>query len=361
MRIKNISVSIMIIFGIAITIVLIISGLCIKNNKTLAVLQSFWLFIILSFNNGGMDYIGNEGIYKASGIQNITFINWAQNLTAEIAKCYGLLYWQYNALLAFFLLILLYFFVKKNTSKISMFYSLFLIYPFTDCVIQKRFFIAFIFCILGLICRKNRNVIGYVIFSIIAMGFHFSAAIMIPMLFIDYFLKKNVQFIGIFFTVEIFSLFLWKNILSFFFDAKVSTYMTRNISLKAGIFFIIFQLSLILITLYLVLPNITYQNLIRNICQNYIARLNVFSLLILPFLMMDATFFRYYRIVMVVSYMEIIDVFNGKFRTNTLRYYVAWGYILAIFLFQVVTVSVGDFGWSEVLQTIFIHNVLLKG
>ena len=353
------------IFCVTLSIILILTGIVIQNNRILAAIQSIWIWLVVGFTNGEMDFAENNLIYKNTAYAKISSPStWLSNLIGNYTNSMGMEYWEYNAVVSAVLILILYWIILKNTKKISLFYSLFLIYPLVDSVIQKRFFIAFVFCVISLIAMKNNNIKMSIIAIICALGFHFSAIILVPYLFMDIILKKHIKVIWMILALEVYIIFFQRNLVAIILgdnSAKVTTYMNNNISLKAGLLFVCVQVILVLLTLYIENPNLFLRNLSINSRENYIMRINIFSLLFIPLLFMDSTFFRFYRIIMVVTYTDIGKAFRGKLLKNSYRYYMGMAYIILIITFQVMTVNLGEFGWNEVLDTLFKYNQVLGG
>lgn len=196
-----------------------------------------------------------------------------------------------------------------------------------------------------------------------ALGFHFSAIIMIPYLLMDIILKRNPRLIWIILAIEVYVLSFQRGILNALLNAnssKVQAYMTSNISIKAGIMFIVAQCIFVILTLFIENKDLFFKNIGINARDNFIMRVNIFSLIFLPLLMMDAIFFRYYRIIMVVSYFELADRIDGSFLINDVRYYLTWLYIVALAVFQIFTISSGSLEWNVFLDTMFKYNQFLK-
>ena len=51
---------------IILTLLLILTGLVFHKCKFLAILQSFWIWVLMAFNAGGVDYSGYIHIYQIS-------------------------------------------------------------------------------------------------------------------------------------------------------------------------------------------------------------------------------------------------------------------------------------------------------
>lgn len=284
-------------------------------------------------------------------------------ITIFLQNRFGWEYWQYNALMCGVVLILLFLVAHKNTKNIALFFSMFLIYPFVDSVMQKRFFYAFILSIIAILCQKNRKYKTCIFAIVFALGFHFSAIIMIPYLLMDIILKRNPRLIWIILAIEVYVLSFQRGILNALLNAnssKVQAYMTSNISIKAGIMFIVAQCIFVILTLFIENKDLFFKNIGINARDNFIMRVNIFSLIFLPLLMMDAIFFRYYRIIMVVSYFELADRIDGSFLINDVRYYLTWLYIVALAVFQIFTISSGSLEWNVFLDTMFKYNQFLK-
>lgn len=352
----------MIFVGVITTIVLILSGLLKRKSKILAIIQNVWIWIVMGFNNGGLDYIDNEAIYQYAGKElKFSIDSFNNSFLAYYAQKIGLQYWQYNAILVCLCLLLLYGVVIKSTSNISMFYSLFLVYPFIDSVFQKRFFIAFIFCVLALFYQKTNNIKKSIISIIIAIGFHFSAIVMLPFLFLDCILHNHFKIIWIILIFEFYILYFHRNLfltLSGDFSSKTLVYLTDNITILAALFFVSIQFVLVYLTIRITEPR---KNKLQMTNKDYIIRINIFSLVFLPLLTMESTFFRYYRIIMILSYLEIINNFSGRFLKNRTRYYLVWIYIFVIVLFQCIVISAGDYELEYYLLSLFKYNKILGG
>ena len=356
----------MVLEGTIITLTLMVLGFVFRQSKGVAVLQLVWLWIVTGFTTGGIDYDGNYAIYlyMSNANSKIGINEWLANLIGSfVQNTWQWDYWKYNAFLVAICMMVLFVLALKNTKNIALFFSMFMIYPFIDSVIQKRFFYCFVFSIVALMCAKEKKYKHCALVILIAIGFHFSAIMVLPFLFMDFFIKKHPRLIGLILVVEVYVITFQRGLFSIILNsssAKVSTYMTSNISFKAGLLYILIQITFVILTL--LIENDEFStNILKNARENYIMRINIFSLIFLPLLMMDSTFFRFYRIIMVVSYFFLSDKVEGRFCINTLRYYLIWIYIVFLIVFQVVTINAGAFEWKDFLDTLFRYNLILGG
>ena len=349
----------MVTFGLIITFALIIAGFIFKSNKSIAIIQNIWLWIVIGFTNGGADFDANVAVYHsyANASSSNSVFEWiARPLGGLLQNKFGWVYWQYNALIVGIVLLIFLIVAWNNTENTAVFYSMFMIYPFIDSVIQKRFFYAFVLSALSILCQSKKQYKTSIFLIIMALGFHFSAILIIPYLFMDYILKNHPRFIWIVLILEIYVLTFQRGVLNIILNSsssKVDTYVTGNISVKAGILYIIVQLSFVSLTVLIENKDLLFNNIWLNARENFVMRINIFSLIFLPLLMMDSTFFRYYRIIMLVSYMSISNRLKGSFLINDIRYYFACIYILLLGVFQIASITFGDVSWEIFLDTMF--------
>ena len=84
--------------------------------------------------------------------------------------------------------------ILKYSKKPSFVLSLFYIFPLVDAVIQKRNFISFaiiIYAVRYLFDKKSN--FKYIIFCVLATGFHSSSIIYILLLFVNYFKSLKLK------------------------------------------------------------------------------------------------------------------------------------------------------------------------
>lgn len=356
--------------GMFITLFLIALGIIRKHSRIIALCQVIWIWIIMAFNNGGMDYKATVEVYQ-------TYIHWysgiydwlARYIVSTIHKRYEMEFWQYNILIMTVVIVILFVFILKNTENCSLYFSFFLVYPFADSVIQKRFFVAMVLCMIALVAIQKGKRKQAALFIIMAIGFHSTAVVMVIYLFMDGLLGKYRRIIYGIFSLEIILLLNFKDILSWLLSVdffrniaiKASYYGEFNISTKAGIMFIISQLGFVALTVLIETPGkLQLHSVTNQIRDNFFVRINIFSLVFLPFLMFDAVFWRFYRIIMLVSYLSIVDKIRGRWLVNTKTFYLSCIYFILLVAFVCTLISTDKAGWEGFLETLFKYNSLLQ-
>ena len=69
--------------------------------------------------------------------------------------------------------------------------------------------------------------------------------------------------------------------------------------------------------------------------------------------MLNSVFFRYYRIIMLLSYIFVVDEAYGN------KKWLIRAYILCIAVYVAILITFGHFGWEEHLETLFKYNKIL--
>ncbi len=346
-----------IIIGSIITIGLIILGLIFKSSRILFFLQFVWVLLIVSFNSGGMDYEGNEAIYLASSYFPTSLNSIFSNLLGYYSNSFGWDYQEYNLFVFGFSLLLLFYLIINKTSQPATYGSLFLLFPFVSFVVQKRFFLASIYLLMSYILWGDKKYKKSVLSLIIATGLHFSIIFSLPVFILDTLKKYRVFFAFIVLIVESYFVLFNRDLFISLAGDKGTVYINSNISFMAAVLFIIFQIMFILLYLY-----IRQRKEGKSKKWEYFDnRLQIYSLVFAPFLFFDATFFRYYEVVMLYSYIFIARSLYGSISRNTITYYLSFGYLVLIGLFQFATIyfNSGN-GWDDFLTTLFEYNTFLR-
>lgn len=347
------------------TIVLICLGFYKKRSLILSRLQMVWIWIIIALNNGGMDFAGNREIYEYSINETIRFPSggWLSALLARLSGFYGLSYWQYNAILCTVVLIILFVVINKFTEQVSLYLSLFMIFPFAESVIQKRWFLMMVLAFVAFICVSENKYVYAILWFILALGFHGSALILMPIVLMDKLIEKSRWIFLSIFTFEIVLLTYGQKILTGImgtYSGKFSYYYKEaHISLKASLFFI--SLNLFFIGTMLMIENGTSTVLGIRFTKklDFVSKINIFSLIYVPLLLADAVFFRNYRIAMLFNFFVLsktigrIGVIKGN---NELKAYI---FFLAMIAYVTIGYSIDKAGLLGPIDTMFNHNQLL--
>ncbi len=360
------------LLAVIFTIILIAAGLLIKKGKLLLAVQIMWLWVLTALNNGGMDYIDNEMIYiDILGKDIFSGLNsWLSNIIAYYFHKCNLGFTAYNAFLCTVSILALYFVIKKYSEKPCCVFSLFFIYPMSECVIQKRFFPCVVALVIALVMLMNRRWIGFVLSVVVATGWHFSGIIFLLFGAILFVSKKFARVImPILLLAEIYIIFMTPSFLSIFSilpKEKIENYLRFNISFFAGSVFAGFVGIFIFLVLKVLHSSAkdsfhTMANgIIRQDQASILYLANFFSLLILPLLFCDSIFIRYYRPVLIMDYIFLTNSMRGSFLKNNLRYYYILLFISFLIVFAVGLMIFDRYSWRMYYETIFENNILFN-
>ena len=351
--------------GISISIILVILGFLLHDKKGLAIIQMVWIWILVAFNNGGIDYDGNEWLYENAENISQTDFGLTEWLNISLSTCFynnGFSYLEYTVLTTSIMLLVLYWLVFMRVNKCSLFLSLFMIYPLIYVIIHKRFTLAMMVVVIAfLMLEKGYRKISC-IFILLSSGFHLSTLMMLPFLFYEKItmLSKSI-WISIL-VMECILLYAGNDIVLLLVadeSMKAGDYMAANISLYAGILYAGTELLMIFFT-YRIVRSTERDNDSLDSGRRFIQGINVFSLLYCPLLFLNAAFFRYYRIVALTSFFFMVNEIKGSWNYNTTRYYAFWAYILLMVFSQSIVFTYGKVDWQVHLQTLFEYNKILQ-
>lgn len=343
-----------------VTVLLILAGLFKRNNIYLSGITMLWIWVIMAFNYDGVDYSANEMIYNSMGNEGDEFnlISYLPNALMRVAHGIYLDYWEYNGLMVSVMLVLMFLWIKNNVHNHTAYLSIFMIYPMMDSVFQKRFFIAMIISVIALWYATNKKMVKYVVLTLISIGFHFTAIFTFLYVIIAWIREKSHVALVLMLIFEIVFLVQFREYILLVVaadNAKIDEYIGGNaISLFAGGLFVLTQIGFVWLTDLI----LRYNNDDERI--KFIRNLNVSSLFFAPFLMMDAVFFRFYRIVMMLTYIYIADSIKGCFWCNNKHYYTAVIYLVLLTAWVYVVASFDKLGWPVFLQTLFKYNKVIE-
>lgn len=352
----------MVAFGLTITVLLIALGFLKKRNKLLFYLQGFWLWLIVGFSDGGTDFVGNAYIYNQHGQRLFQGFNeWLSNIIIYFFHKFSFEYWEYNCIVSLIAIIALMALIYKVSLKPCAVMSMFYIYPLVDSVVQKRFFLSMCLVVFALYFLKNKKRKLYILFIVLASGFHITALIyfLVGIFINNEYIPLNVKkIIGVLvFLLEIYflqinrSIFYITGLVS---AGKIDSYLNTGMSVFASSMFISSQILYTVLTCLILSDKYCTDN--RRYDYSYIKRINVIMLLLIPFLFINSTFSRIYRTVMVISYIYISEKLGGGIIRNTIDRYLAHLYVLVL-----IVVSVALFLKDiDIVKKVFIYNKALR-
>lgn len=351
--------SLMTLIGLLFTVVLAVAGLIVKNSNRLFNIQCIWFWILYGLNMGGIDYENNKAIYIYTfRLRHFSLVNGLQNITGYVGNHFGLDYLVYNAIMGAFCVIIIHFVIKNSSQTPSFVMSLFYIYPMYDCVIQKRFFIGMCFALLAFYFWIHKDYKKYVLFCVIAVGFHVSMILYLIFPLVMLISRKSKLIVAIFMFIEVLGhKVLDRLILSTPFAGKYIEYTKSQqySSIVVGLLFVMLQLVFILLILRMwIFWEQTASNEMKEI---YL--INIASILLLPLLLFGATWLRYFRIFQIYNYGYLGNRSLESRDPHKESYWWIKGYVMLLFLSELVITAVGDSGISGILETVFENNWLL--
>lgn len=352
------------LFALTISTILIILGLLFQKNKWVFKLQIIWAWILLAFNTGGMDYFVHYNIFMSSSLNIFSFFSSGLYvLICYIFKLLSLNFFTMNFILNTVAVVVIYFIIKKTTNRISLVGALFLIYPIIENIIQKRNFFASIFILLAfyLLINKNEHYqIKSFILILIASLIHQTSYFYFILWFLQQLdIKKIKKIIVILVPISFLLIpFIPKIALLIFPASKVKLYFY---DLKLDLFDSICWIILHILFVFLISlfhKNIIYTDEKNKLVGTEIYKMNIVSLLILPFYYYEATFIRIYRNLMLFNYVLVSNYKNGKLTKNNLYLFVFWiCYLIAVFLMIYVFTGIG---FEKLVSPEFDNNLIIN-
>lgn len=339
--------------GIVITISIIILGLIGKKSSIIFGIQFFWIWMIQVFNCGGYDYSMNEYIYLSGGINT----EWIASAVTKLFLSLGIEYMLYRVFWGTIAICILARFIWKYSKRPCWVTILYICFLWTDNVIQCRFFwgscillIAFEFLI-----KKKQKL--FWLFCILATGFHTSFVIYLVFPVIYEFMKKNSRVKNI--IILGFEIIVCLNF-DLVFAVLGSNYLVDK--LKSYLFTDNYSSIIIGIAFFVLYGTIVFtahwiiqRNCKSNIDYVILNLLNA-SIFILPFLLYNSNFGRYFRPILILAIITVLNKLSVVKR-NSLSKYFSYIFCMLLVIGGCVLQSVS--GWF-MIDNLFNNNYLLK-
>lgn len=349
-------------FGIF-TVIIFIIGLMLKKSKIVSFIQIIWLWIIMGWNSGGMDFNGNEIIYFQSGKLNFSGFSsgWLSNIITFICHKFELSFIQYNILTTGVALIILYFLIISETDRPCVAIDLFYLYPFLDSLVQKRYFLGMIFIILGIHFLIKRKYVNYIVCVLLALGFHFSFLIFFPLVFIHWFnLKREKYVLIVCLVLELLVITQGTTILGHFFSLSKLQYYIFDSSYSSKVIGAVYALWLM--TEIFVVDKML-KNLESNTQTDFVIKLNKIFLIFVPMCYFESAYLRYYRVVIIWTYIIICKCKKGmlinekKLLVNAQNIYL-WIFVLMHLGVNYIIYYSAQYGLKGYLDTVITNKLI---
>lgn len=352
-----------------ITIVLIVLGFIFRKSKILWTIQILWMWILMAGSNGGVDWTTHTNIFYSSGSIEIFGDSWLYKIMCLPFLEKGLGFYEFNFVISTILIVIMCYLIKKYSKNYCFVTSLIYIYPLADSIIQKRNFCAlviFLCGILPLIKNEKRCNLKFLIFTIIAAQIHSSFylyLLILPLLLLKD--KKLNNYIKILVPICFLLIpFIPKIAQLFVPAAKVNFYFYQlKIPFYQSVCWWILQITFTLLFSKIIKANKEINKFLGNdyIENNRLDKLNKIMLLFMPFYYYEPTFFRFYRNILFVNYIECSKIFDSadvlyKKTASTVGLMACFAVI--VFLSQFVFFGKG---FEYLVVPIFEQNSILGG
>lgn len=323
----------------------------------------------MAWNTDSVDYVGNFAIFNGSRHIDFKMYGWAYSGISRLCTLNGLSFQCMEAIVTGMSLIILLFLVFRYTRYPAFVMSLFYVYPFVDSAIQRRFFPCMMFCMLAFHFYMQKKAfwqIPYIMFMYLAYGFHEVAVFFLPSCLLHHFSEKKLEKLVFLCTVSIF-LVLNKLpvLLSPFIDAgRLDFYLKVagiSASWKGYVFILQIMLFIYLMNLLRKQHSPTSCNIIGEKIESQIYKLNIYTCLVLPLLLFDMVFTRFFRTVIIFDYMVCLSHLKTPFSARRRAFFLFWLYCLYLFVWAFLnTLVLGNNSFEFLVKPFFEHNVLLN-
>ncbi len=350
-----------------ISIIFVILGFFYKNNKKIYNLQFIWIWILTSFNNGGIDYSNYQDMYKSfSENLNLNFLTGEKLYLTGIYlfNKMGFSFEFYTFFTTTVALFLLYLLIKKDSKNISFVSSCLIIFPLVDNIIQKRNFlmmVTILYSFIILIDKKNNYILKFFITIFCAYNFHILGIIYIIFIIIPFFSLKNIRLISCIGTIltVIFIPFLDKiaKICFGFASSKVYLYFentTMRLPIHKVMFFVFVHLAMFLFVLFF------YKKSEKNNFSINTMKINYLFLLMIPLYYYDSTFLRFYRNSFLLNYIFIGNTLLTEKIDKQKKLVEILFIIYIICLFLCLYALLGPFKYKGLVAPLFEYNYILN-
>ncbi|PJK16919.1 hypothetical protein CQS04_07130 [Chryseomicrobium excrementi] len=351
-----------IIIGIILLLLLIITTFLKGKSRTLSVAMLSYMWILLWGNIENPDLENYQFLYEYVGLNGIGFQTSQIGLIfiIKIALYFGLSYTQFLALFSSIALFLIYITVEKHSKKPQIVYVLYFIYPFLLDLIQIKHFLAMslvIFSINFLLKKTKKDLLIFFVIIAVASSIHIISIVFIFIPFVinmsEYKLIKTIS-IWVLIATPFAYTNIFLNILILFVPSERIAHYFEN---RAEFGFLIqyfIQLSLLAGVFYSkkYLTKIGIVNQLDMI----IYKLNIYLIGLFPFYIVNGTFERGFRIIMIFNFIIFSNVYFSlprKSKVISLMVIIIFGLLLSVY-YLVLSPD------EDIISPIFKNNIFFE-
>lgn len=354
---------------------MVLAGFIFKKNKIVGCLQLLWIFLLIGLNTGGADYVGNEAIFKLSDLGFTSIFNGdLYRVLCGVFRNIGMDYVAVNAIFSLFSVLIINYIAGKHTKNKNLMFSLFMIFPMFDFIIQKRAFLALPFDLLAiefLFSDKKRKYLYAALLIFIASLIHNSSYFFFLVLFLYYlrekikddkkFNKIVIALIGLaFLALPIIPGYMEQ----MFGKGRAELYFSEGtISITSALAWMAIHVCFVLLQRFLSkLPGDKLLEKERKY-EKFVSEINIISLVLLPLYLYESAFFRLFKVLLIINYIAVAnrasDIKNKKVFFTILTYII---YILFIFALLYIWTGYGfDILIKPLLENNAFSNWLVGG
>lgn len=359
-----------------ITIFIVFLGIIVKHSRFLFLCQIVWMIILVGGNTDSLDYPINEALYYSeqqlffsgedSGAGLGGLLGWLYGYSIYIFRdVLDFDFYLYNFVISAVSILIIAIVVKRLAKSYTTVFSLIYLYPCCEMVIQKRFLPAMAIMLMGLLfLSKNdkSSKIAFWICFLFSIGMHSSMIFYVVIYFlIDYMGHSSIskKKLIAFFAFEMIFMVFSTTLLKIFLPAdKVELYFVtyaESSSISHFFFWAILHVSVFLLVNYL------HRKIKNDRYSDYIWRLNLSSLFIIPLYSVDPVFMRYFRDVLIFDYIFLTNYLHYGSCIRKRDFIAGYGAILSGFIFCYVWyyAGIGQMTFTRMMKPIFENNFLL--
>ena len=350
-----------------ITAISVICGFLNSKSKIISTLQIFWIWILMAFNSGGMDWSVHYWLFEDSALGTVLLSpGWGYSNICNFCLKLGMEFYDMNFIVSTVILFVLFYFIMKLSEKPAFVLSMFTIFPLTDSIIQKRNLLGMMFLYIAFMVlirrQEKKNKLLYLFFCLLAFSVHSIYIIYLPIVFLDKLSWNKIKwFVASVLGCSVIIVPVLPRLARIFMnnDKLLAYFINWKIPLYQSVCWwglhISFCILIYLIIKYRLQP---HDGLLVN--YDFVLKINVFFLIVLPLYYYEPTFFRIYRNIFLLDYVAVSNCMgiNGRFSKKCYFCIVLLIIlVLLIFLSQFVWFGVG---FDVLVKPLFDNNKFLN-
>ena len=354
------------VFSLVMSVVMILAGLIFKKNRIVGYLQLLWIFLLIGLNTGGADYIGNEAIFKLSDLSFTSILNGdLYKVLCGGLKNFGMDYVAVNAIFSLFSVLIINYIAGKHTKNKNLMFSLFMIFPMFDFIIQKRAFLALPFDLLAiefLFSDRKRKYLYAALLIFVAALIHNSSYFFFLVLFL-YYLREKLKddrkfnkFVIVLIGLAFLALPMIPGYMAQMFGkGRVELYFSEGtISITSALAWAAIHVCFVFLQRFLSkLPNGKLSEKEQRY-EKFVSEINMISLILLPLYLYESAFFRLFKVLLVINYIAVAN------RASNIRdkkvFFTVLAYVVYIlFIFALLYIWTG-YGFDTLINPLLENN-----